>query len=87
MTKRPDAPHDIPTEEIARADVTAEQIAAHAYERFLRRGGSDGYDIDDWLAAEQELRGAVGISNRPVEEEERDQGELPKRGTRREHSP
>ena len=32
-----------------------EEIADRAYRRYLERGSTDGYDIDDWLAAEQEL--------------------------------
>jgi hypothetical protein len=31
-------------------------IAARAYEMYLKRGGSDGSDRDDWLRAEQELK-------------------------------
>ena len=31
-------------------------IAAHAYEIYLQRGASDGFDSDDWLRAEQELK-------------------------------
>ena len=31
------------------------EIATRAYDRYLARGGTDGQDIDDWLAAEQEL--------------------------------
>ena len=31
-------------------------IACRAYERFLARGGSHGHDVEDWLAAERELR-------------------------------
>ncbi len=34
---------------------TREQIARRAYEIYLDRGGSHGYDIEDWLQAEQEL--------------------------------
>lgn len=34
-----------------------EQIRERAYELYQRRGGVDGYDMEDWLAAEQELRG------------------------------
>ena len=30
-------------------------IATRAYDRYLARGRADGHDIDDWLAAEQEL--------------------------------
>ncbi|HTZ75224.1 MAG TPA: DUF2934 domain-containing protein [Candidatus Aquilonibacter sp.] len=32
-----------------------EQIQARAYELYLERGGEDGHDVDDWLAAEKEL--------------------------------
>jgi hypothetical protein len=32
-----------------------EEIAGRAYQRYLDRGSTDGYDIDDWLAAEREL--------------------------------
>jgi hypothetical protein len=35
--------------------VAYEEIAGRAYRRYLERGSTDGYDIDDWLAAEQEL--------------------------------
>jgi Protein of unknown function (DUF2934) len=35
--------------------VAHEDIATRAYQRYLERGSADGYDIDDWLAAEQEL--------------------------------
>ena len=33
-----------------------EEIAEAAYHRFLQRGGSDGSDFDDWIAAERDLR-------------------------------
>lgn len=32
-----------------------EEIAGRAYQRYLDRGSADGHDIEDWLAAEQEL--------------------------------
>jgi hypothetical protein len=32
-----------------------QEIAEAAYQRYLRRGGVDGQDFDDWLAAEREL--------------------------------
>ena len=35
---------------------TYDQIAEAAYLRYLSRGGSDGRDFDDWVAAEQELK-------------------------------
>jgi hypothetical protein len=34
----------------------SERIAQLAYQRFLARGASHGHDVDDWLAAEEELR-------------------------------
>jgi len=39
-------------------EVDAESIARRAYERFLERGMTHGNDLEDWLAAERELRGA-----------------------------
>jgi ribosomal protein L7/L12 len=36
--------------------ITSDEIAARAYQRFLERGGQHGHDIDDWLAAKEELR-------------------------------
>jgi hypothetical protein len=41
----------IPTRIIAQDD-----IAQRAYALYLARGGEDGHDVDDWLAAELELR-------------------------------
>ncbi|HXD20720.1 MAG TPA: DUF2934 domain-containing protein [Vicinamibacterales bacterium] len=35
---------------------TYDEIAEAAYHRYLRRGGSDGQDFDDWVEAERELR-------------------------------
>jgi DUF2934 family protein len=32
-----------------------EEIAGRAYQLYLQRGSGHGQDIDDWLAAEQEL--------------------------------
>ncbi|HSL23121.1 MAG TPA: DUF2934 domain-containing protein [Vicinamibacterales bacterium] len=37
---------------------TEEEIARRAYEIYTERGGRDGYDLDDWLQAERELRNA-----------------------------
>ena len=35
---------------------TYDQIAEAAYLRYLKRGGTDGRDFDDWLEAEEELK-------------------------------
>ena len=32
-----------------------EKIRRRAYELFENRGGEDGHDLEDWLAAEQEI--------------------------------
>lgn len=36
--------------------VSADLIAARAYQLYLERGAEDGHDFEDWLAAERELR-------------------------------
>jgi hypothetical protein len=36
---------------------TREDVARRAYEIYLQRGGTHGYDIEDWLTAERELSG------------------------------
>ena len=38
-------------------ELTPAQVAQRAYERYLQRGAQHGHDLEDWLAAEQELRG------------------------------
>ena len=38
------------------ADIDRERVAQRAYERYLARGGGDGMAMEDWLAAERELR-------------------------------
>ena len=38
------------------SDPSESDIRARAYQRYLERGGSDGGDFDDWVAAERELR-------------------------------
>ena len=35
---------------------TFEQIQVRAYEIYIRRGRTDGFDLDDWLQAEKELK-------------------------------
>jgi large subunit ribosomal protein L7/L12 len=38
--------------------ITNEQIAARAYERFVARGHQHGHDVEDWIAAEADLKRA-----------------------------
>jgi hypothetical protein len=40
------------------AQSPTQEIAARAYQRFVERGGAHGHDVEDWLAAEAELRRA-----------------------------
>ena len=37
-------------------DIDRERVARRAYELYLARGGGDGMDMEDWLAAEREVR-------------------------------
>jgi hypothetical protein len=38
--------------------VTDAEVARRAYDLYMARGCADGHDVDDWLQAERELRGA-----------------------------
>jgi Protein of unknown function (DUF2934) len=35
-----------------------EEIRRRAYELFEARGGEDGQEVEDWLRAEEEIRGS-----------------------------
>lgn len=39
-----------------RREPTEDQIRARAHQIFLQRGGSQGHELEDWVAAERELR-------------------------------
>jgi DUF2934 family protein len=41
-------------------------VARRAYEIYCARGAEHGHDIEDWLRAESELRGAAEIRPRPT---------------------
>jgi hypothetical protein len=41
-----------------RKEPTFDEIRQRAYEIYMRRGGAQGRDVDDWIAAERELRGS-----------------------------
>lgn len=45
-----------PVAEIPRREVTDEEIRKRAYEIYLARGATLGFELDDWLQAERELR-------------------------------
>ena len=42
-------------EKLVEAGVLHERIALCAYQRYEARGHVDGYDVQDWLQAEQEV--------------------------------
>jgi hypothetical protein len=45
-----------PHEAIAREAIAREAIAREAYALYSARGYQDGWDVEDWLAAEESLR-------------------------------
>ena len=47
---------EVPRTGVALPPITHEEIAERAYDLYLRRGGEDGHDVEDWLAAEHRLR-------------------------------
>ncbi len=58
------ASYDIPItpEDLGRIDVETElriedKIRIRAYERYQERGYLDGFDLEDWIAAEREIMG------------------------------
>ena len=42
---------------------TEQEIAARAYELYLKRGGENGSALDDWLAAEEELTESIQMAS------------------------
>jgi hypothetical protein len=44
------------TDRPERTEPTQGDIADRAFERYCARGCEDGHDVEDWLAAERELR-------------------------------
>ena len=53
------APRQVP-------EVSHDEIARRAYQRYEQRGAMDGHDLDDWLAAEQELSRERKTDNQPT---------------------
>jgi Protein of unknown function (DUF2934) len=45
---------------------SSEEIQRRAYQLYLQRGGQEGYALDDWLKAENELRGQFHQSPAPT---------------------
>jgi hypothetical protein len=60
-TKSPTATSPSSTEAERLDDASyRDRVAMRAYELYLARGGTDGADFDDWLAAERELAASNG---------------------------
>lgn len=55
----PTVPDPVRPGEPAHADLPFEEIQAEAYRLYLDRGGEDGHDIEDWLAAEAIVRARI----------------------------
>ena len=46
-------------------EISEDDIRNRAHELYLRRGGSDGDPVADWLEAERDLRGRSGATRTP----------------------
>lgn len=51
----PDQPFEEGAHDMIDADLRHRMISEAAYYRYAQRGYADGYDIDDWAAAEEEI--------------------------------
>jgi hypothetical protein len=56
--QKPDTRSPSPAKPAAGGAPPTEKIAARAYEIWQASGRPDGHDMDHWLQAERELRGA-----------------------------
>jgi DUF2934 family protein len=56
-TPAADAPQPATGRQAIHGDIAdyGDRVSQRAYELYLARGGADGQDFDDWLAAEREL--------------------------------
>ena len=54
-SETPDQPFEEGAHDQIDADLRHRLISAAAYELYRQRGFADGYDLDDWLAAESQV--------------------------------
>ena len=67
-------------------DANRDDIARRAYELFLARGGTHGYDLEDWIAAEHELTSiAAPIELHPIPRTDRPAPPIERTRNRRSH--
>ncbi|HBR49683.1 MAG TPA: hypothetical protein DEA71_06330 [Nitrospira sp.] len=57
---------DEPAHATLNAGEVQERIAMRAYELYRERGAIDGYDLDDWLEAEQIIIGSEAHPERGI---------------------
>lgn len=57
---------DEPAHATLNAGEVQERIAMRAYELYRERGAIDGYDLDDWLEAEQTIIGSEAHPERRI---------------------
>jgi hypothetical protein len=55
-TRKKTVKQTVAPKRVERVEIASDAIAAKAYERFVARGGEHGHDVEDWLAAEADLR-------------------------------
>lgn len=56
-TQKPAAPDSRPTQHaVPPYEPAFEEIRVRAYETYIQRGRIDGFDLEDWLRAEKELK-------------------------------
>ena len=61
MTKTARIKANNPVSQEVAGTPTNGDIASRAYELYLARDCQHGHDIDDWLQAERDVLGAVGV--------------------------
>ncbi len=47
---------------IEHKELSKQDIAHRAYELYVQRGSQPGKDVEDWVRAEKELTGEVGVA-------------------------
>src|SRR5437588_10434974 len=63
MAKAPKRPENLlPMPPVNLIDVSESDIARRPYELYVKRGGVHGYDLEDWLQAERELRSVAATA-------------------------
>jgi hypothetical protein len=59
---------NVSNEQTADAGESRGRSAERAYELYEQRGRADGFDVQDWLQAEQEVHGRAEVEDEPAGE-------------------